>query len=88
VKSKLSWIGGSVVAAAALAAAVPQTAPAAASENAGCLGSLSSFGGPNHLRAEIQHALNATLDQGAFISRVAGARLGSHDACADFAFGG
>jgi hypothetical protein len=75
-----------VLAVAALAG-VPGTAAGAASERAGCLGSLSSFGGPNHLRAPIQHVLNES-DPGAFISHVARARLGSHDACAEYAFGG
>jgi hypothetical protein len=79
--------GAALAAAAVTIAAMPATATAAASEQAGCLGSLSSFGGPNHLRAPIQHALNES-DQGAFISSVARARLGSHDACADYAFGG
>ncbi len=73
--------------ATALAAGAPATAAAAADERAGCLGSLSSFGGPNHLRAPIQHFLNDSLDQGAFISRAAKAHLGSDPACAAFAFG-
>ena len=79
-----------IAAAVAVTAVVGAPAPAAAEadERAGCLGSLSSFGGPNHLRAPIQHFLNATLDQGAFISRAAKAHLGSDPACAEFAFGG
>jgi hypothetical protein len=82
---RIALIAGSV--AVAVAGGAPTVAAGAADERAGCLGSLSSFGGPNHLRAPIQHFLNATLDQGAFISRAAKAHLGSDPACAEFAFG-
>ena len=82
---RIAVIAGSV--AMAVAGGAPTIAAGAADESAGCLGSLSSFGGPNHLRAPIQHFLNATLDQGAFISRAAKAHLGSDPACAEFAFG-
>ena len=85
VRMRVALAGG--LAAAAIAGGAPASGTAAADERAGCLGSLSSFGGPNHLRAEIQLFLNATLDQGAFISRAAKAHLGSDPACAAFAFG-
>jgi len=85
--SKTRFVLVAGIAAAALAGSAPTAATAAADSRAGCLGSLSSFGGPNQLRAEIQHFLNVSLDQGAFISRAAKAHLGSDPACAEFAFG-
>jgi hypothetical protein len=64
-----------------------QAAAQAANPRASCLGTFSSFGGPQHLRAPIQHFLNEFFDQGAFISRAAKAHLGSDPACAEYAFG-
>jgi hypothetical protein len=54
---RIALIAGSV--AVAVAGGAPTVAAGAADERAGCLGSLSSFGGPNHLRAPIQHFLTA-----------------------------
>ena len=73
---------------AVVGGAVTPSAGAEANPRASCLGSLSSFGGPNHLRAEVQHIVNEFFDQGAFISRAAQAHLGSDPACGDYAFGG
>ncbi len=80
-----AFIVGAVAAAIVGGSASP--AAGEADPRASCLGTFSSFGGPNHIRAPIQHFLNESFDQGAFISRAAQAHLGSDPACAEYAFG-